>query len=262
VHPVIASELAASGRLPEELWVESPASDHQHLVHLHWKLISTDWAASAPYPLPPHLSAMPAESTGAFPVIFATLVNDVERHLLPPPEPVYLEKMQGAISEGDGLQALLWQRELRLAAGPPPPECAKSDRRPACALGQAATSLAESDDRTELAFAPQSPPLKQRAAFADLPNGYLLRLMWATRPPGEKVTFAESEKGVLEALKASPVANFCKDAGDFYAGAWKERAAWQVWDLGRLMAGHRPGDLLDAIDAIEARLVSSYPEAF
>jgi hypothetical protein len=101
-----------------------------------------------------------------------------------------------------------------------------------------------------------------RPAYVDLPNGYLLRLMWATRPPGEKVTFAESEKGVLDALKASPVANFCKDAGDFYAGAWKERAAWQVWDLGRLMAGHRPGDLLGDIDVLEGRLVSSYPEAF
>jgi hypothetical protein len=175
---------------------------------------------------------------------------------------VYLVKMQAAITAGDGLQAILWLRELRLAAGPPPPECLPNDRRAYCTLGQVASSLADSDDRTAVAFAPTSPPLAQRPAFLDLPNGYLLRLTWAVRPPGAKVTFAESEKGVLEALKASPVANFCKDAGDFYAAAWKERAAWQVWDLGRLMAGHRKGDLLDDIDALEARLSTGYPELF
>lgn len=262
VHPVIADELATSGRLPEELWVAGMDEDHKHLVHMHWKLLSTEWVASAPFPLPPRLQAGPAESTGAFPEIFSTLANSVQQRLQSPPESVYLNKMQAAISQGDGLQALLWQRELRLAAGPPPPECIKGDHRSMCALGEAANSLAEGDDRTPIAFAPVSPPLKERGAFGDLPNGYLLRLIWATLPPGEKVTFAESEKGVLEALRASPVANFAKDGGDFYAAHWKERAAWQVWDLGRLMAGHRPGDLLSQIDALEERLSTSYPEFF
>jgi len=262
VHPVIADELAASGRLPEELWVQGLDPERKHLIHMHWKLVSTEWAASAPFPLPPRLQAGPSESAGVFPEIFATLVSAVQRRLQPPPESVYLAKMQAAISGGDGLQAVLWQRELILAAGPPPPECLKGDHRPLCTLGEAASGLADGDDRTQMAFAPQSPALKERAAFADLPNGYLLRLLWALRPPGQKVTFAESERGVLDALKASPVANFAKDAGDFYAAAWKERAAWQVWDLGRLMAGHRQGDLLTQIDVLEERLASSYPEFF
>ena len=57
-------------------------------------------------------------------------------------------------------------------------------------------------------------------------------------------------------MPASPVANFCKDAGDFYAGAWEPLAAWQVWDLGRLMTNYSAGDLLDTIDTLEARLVT------
>jgi hypothetical protein len=35
-----------------------------------------------------------------------------------------------------------------------------------------------------------------------------------------------------------------------------------VWDLGRLMAGHRGGDLLDAVDAIEADVVRREPAFF
>jgi hypothetical protein len=39
-------------------------------------------------------------------------------------------------------------------------------------------------------------------------------------------------------------------------------AAWQVWDLGRLMAGHKPADLLDQVDAMEADMVSTEPAYF
>lgn len=262
VHPAIADELAASGRLPEELWVQGVGADHRRLVRMHWKLLGSEWAAGIAYPLPPHLRAGPTETAGAFPEIFATLSKDVEQRLRPPPENAYLEKMQTAITEGDGLQALVWQMEMRLAAGGPAPDCTTSDRRPACTLGQVASSLAQNDERTSIAFASTSPSLRQRATFLDLPNGYLLRLLWATRPPGDKVTFAESERGVLDALKASPVANFSKEAGDFYASAWKPNAAWQVWDFGRLMAGHRPGDLLQEVDTLEDRLLRSYPELF
>lgn len=61
---------------------------------------------------------------------------------------------------------------------------------------------------------------------------------------------------LLAALEASPVANFCKDTGDFYAASWQPFAAWQAWDFGRAMAGHRSGDLLSGVDALEANLAS------
>jgi hypothetical protein len=95
-----------------------------------------------------------------------------------------------------------------------------------------------------------------------LPNAYLLRLLWATRPPGKGVEPAEREQDLLAALRTSAVANFTKDTGDFYATGWQPFAAWQVWDLGRLMAGHKSGDLLDRIDAVEAELVSGEPANF
>jgi hypothetical protein len=43
---------------------------------------------------------------------------------------------------------------------------------------------------------------------------------------------------------------------------WQPFAAWQVWDLGRLMAGHKPGDLLDHVDVVEADMVSTEPAYF
>jgi hypothetical protein len=260
-HPQIVEELASAGRMPDELWVEAPAPDGKHLQRLHWVLSDYQWVSAAPYPLGAHLRAAPTESSGAYPEIFGTLSAAVAKRLEPPAEHTYLDKVQSAISQGEGLQALLWVQEMRLAQGSSP-ECLPNDRRPACALMQVATSLAENDPRTDVAFGQQSPPQSLRAAFGDLPNAYLLGLLWAARPPGAKVTFAESEQGVLAALKARPVAGFCKDAGDFYANAWKAKAAWQIWDLGRLMAGHRKGDVLEQIDGLEASLAQDYPGFF
>jgi hypothetical protein len=95
-----------------------------------------------------------------------------------------------------------------------------------------------------------------------LPNAYLLRLLWATRPPGSGVTREDSERDLVIAIKASPIANFCKDAGDFYLGSWRPFAGWQVYDLGRLMANHRSGDLLDQVDKIEAAVETGMPQLF
>jgi len=63
-------------------------------------------------------------------------------------------------------------------------------------------------------------------------------------------------------LRTSAVANFCKDTGDFYAAEWKPFAAWQAWDLGRLMTGHVAGDLLDSIDMLESKLTTDQPSLF
>lgn len=262
VHPQIVNQLAAAGRIPDELWVETPAPDQRHLQRLHFRLSLYQWVPAAPYPLAPHLDAVPTDSSGVYPQIFATLAADVQKQLLPPTQEQYLEKIEDAVSDGNGLEAILWQMEMRLAQGAPPPECVRDDPRGVCALSQLANSLADNDDRTAVAFAGRSPPMRDRSAYADLPNVYLLQLLWATQPSGDKVTFAQSERGVLAALKASPVANFCRNAGDFYAAAWKADQAWQIWDLGRLMAGHRKGDLLDAIDSLETRLARQYPALF
>jgi hypothetical protein len=59
----------------------------------------------------------------------------------------------------------------------------------------------------------------------DSPNAYLLRLLWATRAPGKGVPSGENERDLLAALRASPIANFCKDTGDFYAARWQPLAA-------------------------------------
>ncbi len=87
-------------------------------------------------------------------------------------------------------------------------------------------------------------------------------LLWATRPPGKDIRGECTEQDLLVALQTSPIANFCKDTGDFYAASWRPFAAWQVWDLGRLMAGHRSGDLHDAVDVIEADVARREPAFF
>jgi len=85
---------------------------------------------------------------------------------------------------------------------------------------------ARSDPRIAVAFSqPQSPDESDRVQFDDLPNAYLLRFLWANRPSGKGVTPAERERDLLGALRASAVANFCKDTGDFYATGWQPYAA-------------------------------------
>lgn len=101
-----------------------------------------------------------------------------------------------------------------------------------------------------------------RAQFDSLPNAYFLHLLSATRRPGNGVKPEDSERDLIVALKASPTANFCKDAGDFYAGSWHPLAAWQVNDLGRLMPNHRSGDLLGQVDKLETAVETGMPTLF
>jgi hypothetical protein len=150
---------------------------------------------------------------------------------------------------------------MQLAAGVQT-SCAAPSTTDFCALAARVGPLAKSDSRMAIAFAAHSPDAADRPQFDSLPNAYVLRLLWATRPPGKEVKYENSEHDLLVAIQTSPVANFCKDTGDFYAGSWRAFAAWQVWDLGRLMAGHRSGDLLDQVDTIEAGVVRGAPTLF
>jgi hypothetical protein len=152
--------------------------------------------------------------------------------------------------------------EMNLALGPPASACTSGDPRAFCTLAVEAGPLIKNDPRSTIAFARQSPDVADRPQFDNLPNAYLLRLLWATRPPGKGVVGENTERDLLAALNSSPVANFTKDTGDFYAAGWEPFAAWQVWDLGRLMAGHVPGDLLHQIDSIEDQLYIGVPGLF
>lgn len=261
VHPSIADDLAASGKIPQELWVTSqPTSTGSTLTH--WKLIARHWQAQAPYPLPSHLSAAPTEAAGVFPEIFALLSKEVANRATPPAHEVYVSRAEAAIDRGAGIEALLTLTEMSLAQGHPLGACATGDTREFCALAVKAGPLVKSDARYPVAFAQQSPALADRAQFDNLSNAYLLRLLWATRPAGKGVSRDLIERDLLAALSTAPIADFTKDTGDFYASGWQPFAAWQVWDLGRLMAGHQPDDLLHAIDALEDQLYVGLPSLF
>jgi hypothetical protein len=261
IHPQIVDELALSGRVPEELWVKQIVHAGKSFETAHWSLIQAEWIEKAKYPLPPGLMAVPTESRGAFPQIFSTLSATVADHRQPPPEDVFRARAESAIAHGAGLEAMVWIIEMQLAAGVKQ-SCAAPATTDFCALAARAGPLAKSDSRTAVAFAAHSPDAADRSQFDSLPNAYVLRLLWATRPAGKDVKREDSEHDLLVALQTSPIANFCKDTGDFYAGSWNPFAAWQVWDLGRLMAGHRSGDLLDAVDTIEAAVVQREPAFF
>ncbi len=255
IHPDIAEGLAASRRMPSELWVlERPFGKQP--VMAHWKLTQSRWEAAAAYPLPPHLSAGPVITTGGFPDIFATLAAAVAEKRAPPASEVYTSRAEAAIDHGAGLEAIVWLMEMNLAQGRPYAPCTPGDTRPFCSLSVRAGPLAKNDPRVAIAFTRSAPDKSSRAQFDTLPNAYLLRLLWATRPPGKDVEAQESERDLLAALRASPIANFCKDTGDFYAQQWQAFAAWQAWDFGRLMAGHTPGDLLETIDTVESNLAA------
>ncbi|HTC52397.1 MAG TPA: hypothetical protein VK700_10705 [Steroidobacteraceae bacterium] len=263
IHPLIADDLAATGQVPQELWVmaQRPGKDP---VVMHWKLTRRQWRAQAPFPLPPHLSAAAAVPAwpSVFPDIFALLSREVANHAVPPAQDVYVSRAEGAIDRGAGLEALVTVLEMNLARGPAATACMPADPRPFCALVEKAGPLFGNDPRYAIAFARQSPDLSERAQFDSLPNAYLLRLLWATRPPGKGIVREATERDLLAALNASPVVNFTKDTGDFYIGAWEPFAAWQVWDLGRLMAGHVSDDLLRQINSLEDQLYVGVPSLF
>jgi hypothetical protein len=261
MHPSIADDLAASGRIPQELWVMTQRPGKDAAV-THWKLTTRQWRAQAQLPLPPHLSAAPARSMGVFPEIFTLLSREVANHTAPPAQDVYISRAQAAIDRGAGLEALVSVIEMTLALGHPASACTAGDPRVFCTLAAQAVPLAKNDPRYSIAFARQSPDMSDRPPFDNLPNAYLLRLQWATRPPGKGVVRADTERDLLAALNSSPVANFTKDTGDFYAAGWDPFAAWQVWDLGRLMAGHVPDDLLHAVDSLEDQLYIGVPSLF
>jgi SOS response regulatory protein OraA/RecX len=261
LHPQIADELAQSGRVPEELWVKQMVHAGKSFETTHWSLIHAEWVEGAKYPLSSGLAAVPTESRGAFPQVFSTLSAVVADKRQPPPEGVYRARAESAIAHTAGLEAFVWILEMQLAAGVQT-SCAAPSTTDFCALAARVGPLAKMDSRMAIAFAAHSPDAADRPQFDSLPNAYVLRLLWATRPPGKEVKYENSEHDLLVAIQTSPVANFCKDTGDFYAGSWRAFAAWQVWDLGRLMAGHRSGDLLDQVDTIEAGVVRGAPTLF
>jgi hypothetical protein len=261
IHPQIADELALSGRVPEELWVKQMIDAGKSFETVHWSLIQAEWIAEARYPLPAGRAAIPTETRGAFPQIFDVLSKSVAAQRQPQPQDAYAARAESALAKGAGLEAMVWVIEMQLAAGVKS-TCAAPLAADSCTLAARAGPLAKADSRTAIAFAAHSPDAADRPQFDSLPNAYVLRLLWATRPPGKDVKYEDSEHDLLVALQTSPIANFCKDTGDFYARSWKPFAAWQVWDLGRLMAGHRSGDLLDTVDAIEAEVVRREPAFF
>jgi hypothetical protein len=261
LHPDIADELAASGRIPKEFWVTGRRLGKDDVV-THWKLTDRHLASQASFPLPPQLTAGPTNSTGAYPAIFALLTKEVADKTQPPAPEVYVSRAEAAIDRGAGLDAMLWLIEMNLAQGHPPGQCAEGDPRAFCALSAKVSPLLNTDPRFSSAFARQSPDLSDRQRFDNLSNGYMLRLLWATRPAGKDVKREATERDLLAALSASPVADFTKDTGDFYAEGWQPFAAWQVWDLGRLMAGHKADDLLHPIDELEDQIYIGVPSLF
>jgi hypothetical protein len=260
LHPAIADELAQSGKVPAELWVKEVVRG-KTLETSHWTLGDARLIDGATYPLHPGLAAMPTESRGAYPQIFELLAKTVADKRSPPGQETYIASAQAAMAHNAGLEAILWVMEMQLAAGVETP-CSGPSEIDHCALAARAGPLAKMDPRTAIAFAARSPDAGDRAQFDSLPNAYLLRLLWATRPPGKDVKRDATEEDLLAALKTRAIANFCKDTGDFYATAWQPFAAWQVWDLGRLMANHRSGDLLDQIDKVEAEVARRAPALF
>jgi hypothetical protein len=260
IHPAIADELAQSGKIPAELWVKEVVHA-KTFVTAHWTLTDARVIESAHYPLPARLTAAPTESSATYRQMFELLSKSVAERRAPQPQETYVARAQAAIGKGAGLEALVWTIEMSLAAGVDEP-CSSVSEVDHCALAARAGPLARADSRTAVAFAAHSPDAADRAQFDSLPNAYLLRLLWATRPPGQGIKREDAEHDLLVALSTSPIANFCKDTGDFYAAGWQALPAWQVWDFGRMMANHRRGDLLDQIDKIEASVEKEEPSLF
>ena len=257
LHPQILEELTGDSRAPQELWVKSPRGPV--FSHDHWTLLGAQWVEAAAFPLTPGLSASSTATTPAYPDVFATLVSAVAARSAPAAQATYAARVEDALARNASVEAYLWVVEMSLAGGEKLAACSATDPRPTCTLMRRLGPGLRADPRVALITSGHAPDLADRARLDDVPNAYVQRLLWATQPPGKGVTREQVEQDLLQALRTSPVANFTKDAGDFYARAWRPFEAWQVWDLGRRMAGHRDGDLLGAIDALEAQLEQQLP---
>lgn len=255
LHPAITEDIAASGQIPRQLWfLSQPAAVDEQPIVTHWTLTARHWEPEAPFPLPPHLDALPARTAGAYPQIFALLSGEVAQNAKPPAQDAYLARVHAAIDHRSGLEAAVDLIEMNLAVGQAQTQCREGDPREVCVLAAKTARLVKSDPLYAIAFAANSPDATQRPKFDGLRESPVLRLLWATKPPGNGVGRDDTERDVLAALTYSPVANFTKGAGDFYIVGRDPFAAWQVWDLGRQMAGHRRGDLLQTVDSLEDEL--------
>jgi hypothetical protein len=262
LHPLIADDIAARGQMPEDISFKVLLPGRPGVGSSHWSLMKTEWVTAARYPLPPGLKPVAADDQGAFPEIFSILADDVALGRRPPPASTYVTRVRTAEARHAGLEALVWTTEMVLAAGPVPPSCAPQDPNSVCALQREARPLAKDDPRTAVAFGPEAPNAADRHKLDDLPNAYLLDVLFVARPRPRGDDPAVDERALLAGIKRVPIADFSKDIGDFYLLQRRAAAAWQAWDLGRAMAGHRPGDLLDQVDNLESRLVLAQPSFF
>jgi len=246
--------------MPAELQLgQTPSTKPNGMVR--WTLLEAHWNPAARFPLPPHLEAAPATAAGLYPKVFAILSARINHRAAPPSQETYKLRAEAALWRGRGLEAELWLIEMDLARGAPE-VCEPGDASAYCKLSAQAESLAHSDPRISSAFGESAPSAEERGRFHDLPALYVLQLLWARLPPRTSAGGSTWESDLLAALEASPVANFCKDAGVLYLSQGRPFAAWQTWDFGRSMVGHVPGDLLDSVDVLEADLTMKEPAFF
>lgn len=265
LHPAAAEALAATGRAPQrlEIAVGEVGAPHRRVLELE----KAEWLDAAPYPLPAGAQAAdPVPADPALRDLFALSRAAVAAAARPPVEDEYLRRIETSMARGAGLEAALWGMEMMLAfPGPISAICqGKADPQPRCAAMQRAMAAAAADARTAQAMGPGPLPRNRPTVrFDGLSSAHVGALLQATRQVMGGEMGVEQEAAYVSALRVSPgVANFYKDIGDMYQRGFRHPVAWTFYDLGRLLPGHSPGDMLGEVDRLEARLRNDFPQLF
>lgn len=264
MHPQMARELAATGRAPASLEVPVLGGDRVGLRKLI--LAKAEWIEPADFPLPETAVPAPERGSPATIAILGAAREAARSGARAPTLDEYVARIKGSLARGASLEAALWSMEAVLAGSAdmaaicPTPQNAGEP----CQTLRQAFRAGMADPRASVLFA--KGPLKKETSLPDLSglsNAHVGRLLTATRLVMGGGGGAGVENAYQAALGSGPgVVGYYKDIGDYYVRYYQHPTAWRLYDLGRMLPGHRQGDLLSEIDRMEAKLRKDFPELY
>ena len=270
LHPQITDAIIGDGRLPDELSYPEYKGMESKLQTLTLK---ADETVSADYPLPANYSAQPFPNvTGERTVLRSLLplmLDAVAGHAGGGPRSAasYRQAIEVASQKGESLQAMVLILELSLHHGQNALTCAPN-AGPAChPLADIARS-AETDPQGRAllqglsykeAKAADAVPLFRSIDRKGLSDPYVIDIFLANDLGHSK----DAEELYASAIRGNPyIVGFYKDFGDYWFNEYDMWDAWLLYDLARDLPDARDTPVLDAVDTLEHRLTTDFPQFF
>jgi hypothetical protein len=277
IHPDILAAIALDGRLPQRLVLVGIADGERRPTGLVLRSVEL---SHEDYPLPARFEPLPLggetadAETSSLRGLLPAMLDAVSGRSRIAPRPLadYKRAADQALAQKRGFAAMLLMSEAALQYGAAAGDCAAG-------LGWAARcrrtdeinrALADDPRATLFYKAQTAEPGDPAAAVAawqglkrdDVANGYVVDAFLADRLSAARRR-QEAMGAFALALAGNPyLVGVYKELGDHFLRASRTDLAWICYDLGRALPGRAAEDALTLIDALEAKLASTYPAFF